>query len=509
MGALFQNFSTSYRTAAANEVGRQLRQFEQRAAHRPPGQGLRQFAVQFLQEGQLSPGGQAVVVSFVGSGLVVIGNTAPLVQDPGVSRWFHQPPARTQAFSTTLAGSPVEVVAAPLRSGDRAVGTYVAAEDLSPFVAERQRVLVISLVEAGIALLVGVASAYLLLRRLLRTVGRMTATAAGIGRGDLDQRLGEQPGNDEVGELAHTFDTMLDRLQAAMNSQRRLLADVSHQLRTPLTVARGHLEVLGRTGTGDPRAVRETLDLVIDELDHTTKLVERLLMLGRAMEPQLLALEPVDLAELLSSIAGSASVLAPRDIAVRCDSPLFVMADREQLRGAVVNLVDNAVHATPPGGRIVLGAHWGNGRPGPQGTTVAVEDSGPGIPEAQRAAALERFARPGAREEDGSGLGLAIAKEVAQAHGGSIWIDESPRLGGARVSLLLPASSLLPSGALPATSPLSAGTPLTASPLPPGLPASRDAGLPPLGEPPPPGPPPAVAAHPRPPATGGRLRTAP
>lgn len=496
VGALVQNFSTSYRTAAANEVGRQLRQFEQSASQRPASQSLRQFAVQFLQEGQLSPGGQAVVVSVVGSGLVVIGNAAPLVQDPVVSRWFHQPPATTQAFSTTLAGSPVEVVATPLRSGSRAVGTYVAAEDLSPFVAERQRVLVISLVEAGIALLVGVASAYLLLRRLLRTVGRMTTTAAVIGRGDLDQRLGEQPGNDEVGELAHTFDTMLDRLQAAMNSQRRLLADVSHQLRTPLTVARGHLEVLGRTGSGDRQAVRETLDLVIDELDHTTKLVERLLMLGRAMEPRLLALEPVDLAEMLASVAGAASVLAPREIAVRCEGPLTVMADREQLRGAVVNLVDNAVHATAPGGRIVLGAQVGDGRAGPQGVTVAVEDSGPGIPEAQRAAALERFARPGAREEDGSGLGLAIAKEVAQAHGGSIWIDESPRLGGARVSILLPASSLLP-----------ATSRLTASPPPSRPDDSRPASPPTPVSPPPP--PPAPAAHPSPPATGGPLATAP
>ena len=122
----------------------------------------------------------------------------------------------------------------------------------------------LSLAEAAIAVAVGFVSEFFLLRRLLRTIGKITETAEEIGNGQLDQRLGEQASDDEVGELARTFDEMLDHLAAAMSSQRRLLSDVSHQLRTPLTVVRGHLEVLARTGTNNETEVRETLALVVD-----------------------------------------------------------------------------------------------------------------------------------------------------------------------------------------------------------------------------------------------------
>jgi two-component system OmpR family sensor kinase len=232
---------------------------------------------------------------------------------------------------------------------------------------------------------------------------------------------------------------MLDRLETAMATQRRLLADVSHQLRTPLTVARGHLEILGRTGASDPSAVQETLELVIDELDHMGGLVERLLMLGRAMEPELLELELVELAPFLVDLHEAASVLAPQRVHLDSALELSVHADANMLRGALLNLLDNAIRATRDGQVVLIGANLE-----PSGALrLYVEDGGEGIPPAQREAALQRFARPGARAEGGSGLGLAIAKAVALAHNGSIEIDRSPRLGGARVCIVLPAAMLL------------------------------------------------------------------
>ena len=114
------------------------------------------------------------------------------------------------------------------------------------FESVQRRILGVSVLEALIALAAGVTSAFLLLRRLLRTIGRITTTADVIGQGSLDERLGDQGTRDEVGDLARTFDAMLDRVDTSMRSQRRLLSDVSHQLRTPVTVARGHLEVLSR-----------------------------------------------------------------------------------------------------------------------------------------------------------------------------------------------------------------------------------------------------------------------
>jgi signal transduction histidine kinase len=230
---------------------------------------------------------------------------------------------------------------------------------------------------------------------------------------------------------------MIDRIDAAMTAQRRLLSDVSHQLRTPLTVARGHLEVLQRTGEiADPQAVDETVELVIDELEHMRSLVERLLLLGRAIEPDFLAPELIDARSFFADIYYACQVLAPRHWSLIPVPDVVLNADAAKLRGAVLNLVDNAVKVTAADDSIELSALYDAAH----GTfTFAVEDSGPGIPAAQREAVLARFARPGARDEDGSGLGLAIVRAVAQAHGGHVTVGES-RFGGARVAIVLPAA---------------------------------------------------------------------
>ncbi len=432
--ALVRTFSLSYEAAAASAIAGQLRAFGQAAQARPAGESLRTFAYRFLRTHPIGAG-DAVVVALTGQGRVVTGRYGPLVADPTVAAWFATPPTRTVHLAATVGGVPVEVVGAPLRSGGRPVGTYVAAADLSPYVAERGDVLALALAEAAVALVAGVTSAFFLLRRLLRTVGRVTETAGQIGGGALDRRLRDEGdyAADEVGELAQTFDVMLDRLDTAMTAQRRLLSDVSHQLRTPLTIARGHLEVLGRTGVDDPASVRDALEVVIDELDHMGGLVERLLMLGRAMEPDLLELAPLALVPFLAEVHDAAAVLAPDRVRLDAVPDLTMAADANMLRGALLNLVDNAVRATTTGQLVVLGARR---EPGGR-VRFSVEDAGPGIPASQREAALRRFARPGARDAGGSGLGLAIAKAVALAHGGAIEIDQSPTLGGARVSLVL------------------------------------------------------------------------
>ena len=439
--ALVRSFSASYESAAARGLGNQLREFQRGASLRPASEGLRAFSYQFLLHHPL-PSGSAVVVALTNAGRVVTGDTATLtalVKDPKIKGWIARPPAATVAYATTIGGTPLEIVASPIVVGGRSVGTYFATSDLSPFVAERSRVLRLSLAEATIALLVGVASAFFLLRRLLRRVGRITTTAEEIGSGSLERRLGAQTDADEVGELARTFDDMLDRLETAMQSQRRLLADVSHQLRTPVTVVRGHLEVLNRTGEGDVESVRETVDLVIDELDQMAGLIERLLSLGRAMESDRFVLEDVALAEFLPPLVDSVRPLAPRTLSLGAVASVTIHADRHQLRGAVTGLLDNAIHATPTGARIELSAS----RDSTAGTVaIVVEDAGPGIPAAQRESVLQRFSRPGARDEDGSGLGLAIAKAVAIAHGGEITIGQSATLGGARVAIVLPAAAV-------------------------------------------------------------------
>ena len=207
--------------------------------------------------------------------------------------------------------------------------------DLSQLSTDRNRVLVLVIGEALVALVGAVAGAYLLLRRLLREIGRITTTAASIEDGDLDRRLGDQGTDDEVGQLAETFDSMLDRLQAAMVDQRRLLSDVSHQLRTPLTVARGHLEVLALQPTTDILEVRESVNVVVEELDHMRALVERLLLLGRALEPDFLQVERLDLRTFLSDLFDSARVLADRQWSLAPVPDRVLEVDVAKLRGAL------------------------------------------------------------------------------------------------------------------------------------------------------------------------------
>jgi signal transduction histidine kinase len=162
-------------------------------------------------------------------------------------------------------------------------------------------------------------------------------------------------------------------------------------------------------------------------------LVERLLMLGRAMEPDFLQLEPVDLRSFCADLIDSARVLADRRWLLPDVPDVVVDVDAAKLRGALLNLLDNAVRVTNPGDVIALVARTGAG----SDVTLAVEDSGPGIPPERRAAALERFARPGAADSEGSGLGLAIVRAVAEAHGGAVAIEDSA-YGGCRVALRLP-----------------------------------------------------------------------
>ncbi|MDQ1486511.1 MAG: hypothetical protein QOJ62_2204 [Actinomycetota bacterium] len=431
---LVRQFAASYQTLGARALASELRAYVAAASTPRTSGDLQSFTVGYLQARAL-PAGTVLIVGLPGSHIIATPGAATLLKDPRVTGWLDTAPATTFSKATHIRGSLTELLVAPLVVNGQRTGTFLAATDLAADEGQRSRVLALSLAEAGIALLAGVASAYLLLRRLLRTVGRITKAAEQIGSGALDQRLGDQGIDDEVGQLATTFDSMLERIDTAMTTQRRLLSDVSHQLRTPLTVARGHLEVLQHTGEiADPYAVNETVSLVLDELDHMRSLVERLLLLGRSMEPDFLSPDLIDARSFFADLHAACQVLAVRSWKITAIPDAVLCADAAKLRGALLNLIDNAVRVTGPTDTIEIScvldlrAHT---------FVLAVEDSGPGIPAAQREAVLARFARPGARDQDGSGLGLAIVRAVAEAHGGRVTVEES-RLGGARIAMVLP-----------------------------------------------------------------------
>jgi len=396
---------------------------------------LEPATVAYLQ-GRVLVQGESLLIGLDSGRRFGSAGSGALLADVQIRRLLSRPPKATTTYRMTVGGSDTLLLASPILQGGATVGTLLVASDLSQLHADQQRVLVLGAGEALVALVAAVAGAYLLLRRLLRTVGSITDTASSIENGDLDRRLGDQGTDDEVGKLAATFDSMLDRLQAAMVVQRRLLSDVSHQLRTPLTVARGHLEVLARQPSAEMDEVRETVGVVVDELDHMRSLVERLLLLGRALEPDFLQIERLDLRTFLSELTDSARVLAPRWWSLAPVPDVVLEVDVAKLRGALLNLVDNAVRATATGDTIEVRAI----RSDVDGSlVVSVEDSGPGIPDEQLPTVLARFGRLGSADREGSGLGLAIVTAVAEAHGGTFALGRS-ELGGCRAAITLPAS---------------------------------------------------------------------
>jgi signal transduction histidine kinase len=279
-----------------------------------------------------------------------------------------------------------------------------------------------------------------LVGRTLRPVEAIRAEVAGIGGGELDRRVPEPPGDDEVARLARTMNAMLERVQGAGRRQQAFVADASHELRGPLTRLRTELEVeLAHPSGGDPAATTRS---VLQEVAGLQRLVEDLLVLARgnagAAAPRL---APVDLDDIVLEQALRLRATGAVTVDVSGVSAAQVAGDRGQLARAVTNLVDNAArHATST---VALGLAERDGM-----AVLSVTDDGPGIPAEARERVFERFTRleqartAGTGGDGGTGLGLAIARDIAVRHAGTITIDPGHR-PGARFLLVLPAA---PSG---------------------------------------------------------------
>ncbi len=428
--ALLHTTTVGIQTVAIQQLDAELQSYQQALAADHTGADLRAVSTGYLRSHAVADGNLLEVSQPFAWAVANAGGSA-LAHSPAVAAVSERIPARSELISRHVAGRDVELLASPITQSGRPTGVFIATVDLSGLRPARDAAFRLALAEGAVALVAGVASAYLLLRRLLRRIGGITKTAETIGRGRLAERLGDQGTGDEVGELARSFDSMLDRIQDAVQAQQALLSDVSHQLRTPLTVARGHLEILQRSGATDPAGVRDTLGVAIGELDRMGQLVERLLVLGRAREPVRPDLHDVDLRSFLADFEASCRVLADRNWVLGPVPDAVVRFDETEVRGALLNLVDNAVKVTSRGDTIAVVARV----EGPV-LTISVDDAGPGIAEADRRSVLNRFWRPGHDRTTGSGLGLAIVSAVCQAHGGRVDISDS-ELGGASITMVL------------------------------------------------------------------------
>ena len=282
----------------------------------------------------------------------------------------------------------------------------------------------------GLPIAVAVAGigGYALARRALAPIERMTETARTITAERLKDRLPVHNPEDEMGRLAAVFNETLARLQQSFEQMRRFTADVSHQLRTPLTAIRSVGEVGLRAGHRDEAGYRSIIGSMLEETDRLAVLVDRLLTLSRTeMQQGTLAPEPVNLAELAEDVAGHLGVLAEekgQSLRVDAANRPTATVDRVVLRQALINLVDNAIKFTPPGGQVAIRVS------GVDGTSVIdVSDTGPGIPDNERGRIFDRFYRRDGESTAGTGLGLSIAKGAVEANGGDLTLAQSGPTG--------------------------------------------------------------------------------
>ncbi len=269
-------------------------------------------------------------------------------------------------------------------------------------------------VSAGLLLLTTVC-AWFVAGRVLIPVRQLTETARLISQSDLTKRI-PTSGAGETVEMARSFNDMLDRLEAVFRREREFVHDASHELRVPLTVTLGHIEVL----EGTPEDRRRTVALVTDELERMGRIVDDLRLLAEAGHPDFLQPERIDLAGLATELLSKARALAPRQWTVDSTVDGVIVADRHRLTEAVMNLAHNAVQHTAEQDTVAIGIARHDDE-----VLIRVRDTGTGVPVGDQDRIFDRFRRGSRayRRYRGSGLGLAIVKTIAEAHGGRVTLD--------------------------------------------------------------------------------------
>ena len=318
------------------------------------------------------------------------------------------------------------------------VGALQLARSLSNVDATLGRLKIVLTLLCAAGTLLAAALGRVFGRQVIQPVSDLTAAAEHITQTeDLGRRI-EVRSEDEVGRMAQRFNTMLDTLESShrqlgdsVQAQRQLVADASHELRTPVTSLRTNIEVLLAAGGGelgeDDR--RRLLEDVRAETEELTALITDVIDLARGAEP-LNGVEEVQLDAVVAEAVGRARRRRPAATFETDLEPTVVAGLPERLGRAVDNLLDNAAKYSPEGTVVEVGLRGGE---------LTVRDHGPGIPAADRPHVFDRFYRgAGARGRPGSGLGLAIVRQVAETHGGTITVDEAPG-GGALFALRLTA----------------------------------------------------------------------
>lgn len=386
------------------------------------------------------PGNNEIIVGYVGQGGAVYPTRGPGAPEPE-----EYDLTRDRSFLDRIgtSSSGTEETAAgemrwarttvDVRGGDDAVLIVAIFMD-GPRAEADRTVRTLSFVSLGALLFAGVVS-WLVAGRMLRPVRLVHEAAEEITEQDLTRRI--DVGDDDVSGLAATFNRMLDRLEQAFRTEQRFVDDAGHELRTPITVIRGHLELMDE----DPESRAVTLRLVTGELDRMNRIVTDLLALAKADRPDFVRpTDGIDVSLLTIALESKVSALADRKWRLGRIAEGTASLDSQRVTQAVLQLAQNAVQHTTDGDAITLTSDTVDDPALGRALTISIEDTGPGVAYAERERIFERFAHgepPDGRRHSGAGLGLAIVTAIAEAHGGRVDVGGEPGRG-AVFTLVLP-----------------------------------------------------------------------
>ena len=398
--------------------------------------GLRRLVL-ILENRSLRPGSSLYLVT-TPTGQALAGNVGSLA--PGVidrTGWSETVYRRLDEQDTAEHSALVRVV--QLSGGFR----LLVGRDLEE--RGRMREIITAAARGSVALVVvlGLAGGFFVTRRVLRRFDAMTATTQRIMAGDLSERLPVAGTGDELDRLASNLNDMLDRIEALMLGLKEVSDNIAHDLKTPLTRLRNRCEAALRTANDEPE-YRAALESMLDESEGLIRTFDALLMIARAESGHSRDnMKDFDAAEIVRGVGELYEPVAEEkglSVKIEAADGATIRGNRELLSQALANLVDNAIKYSRPEGEvtealeIVLSA-----RPDGQRMLIGVADHGPGIAEADRARAVERFVRlPQSAAEPGSGLGLSLAAAVARLHGGELRLEDNAP--GLRTVIDLPRS---------------------------------------------------------------------
>jgi heavy metal sensor kinase len=325
----------------------------------------------------------------------------------------------------------LRLILSPLRLGDSEYFLAIAQslDEQKELLADLRHAMLVTI---PLALLIVAAGGYLLARKSLAPVTAMSAKARAISAASLSDRVEVTNPADELGQLAVTLNALLERLEQSFDSQRRFMADASHELRTPVAILQGELDVTLSRDDRDAREYRDSLEIMRKSVQRLTRIVRDLFLLARGdagqypMRDERFYLDEV----VAQTVHGFRTLAAERGVVIaeEHEPDLVMRGDEDLVQRMVGNLIENAIKHVPSGGRVLVRSSAAEGA-----LRIEVHDSGSGIATELRDRIFERFF---GADGSGAGLGLPIARWIAEAHGGRVWLERSDPDGSVFVATL-------------------------------------------------------------------------